>query len=263
VAGASSERNGVPGPTNDELLRQMARAAEHFDADVERDLVRAIASAQLVAPMRADPATGESGLWATADPEGRTQAVAFTDVAALTAWAGADTPHAVVPGPEFARIAVASDAVALWINPAGPHGGRLERRMIDVVAAGETLAFEAGDAGARTTRLKTTGHGEIRVRRPEQSPPPEALERLREAIAASPHIHDGRLLEATAPPPVHLLLVLEVPPGGDDEAAMADVRDAVSRLVPPDRFVDTMPVEAGDDELLARARQLGIPVGAG
>jgi hypothetical protein len=44
---------------------------------------------------------------------------------------------------------------------------------------------------------------------------------------------------------------------------MAGLRGAVSALVPPDRFVDTMPVEPdGDDELLARARERGMRVGA-
>src|SRR4051812_47923954 len=115
--------------------------------------------------MRADPATGQSGPLATADPDGRTLVSAFTDAGALTAWAGRDnTTHAVVPGPELARIAVSADAAALWINPAGPHGGRLERRMVDVVAAGETLAFMSADADERSTRLMTTGHGELRVR---------------------------------------------------------------------------------------------------
>ena len=108
----------MAGASNDELLRRMAQAAEHFDADVERDLVRAIASAQLVVPMRVDPASGESGLWASADPEGRAVVVAFTDAAALAAWAGQETPHGVVPGPELARIAVSADAAALWINHA-------------------------------------------------------------------------------------------------------------------------------------------------
>jgi hypothetical protein len=251
----------VAEPSNDELLRQMARAAEHFDADVERELVRAIASAQLVVPMRADPASGESGLWATADPEGRTLVVAFTDAEALRTWAGQATPHAVVPGPELARIAVSADAAALWLNPAGPHGGRLERYMVDVVAAGETLAFERGDAGERTLRLTTTGQGELRVRGPAQPPPDEALDGLRDAIAGSPHVADGWLLEATAPPPPHLLLVLALAPGGDGDAAMADVHAAASRLVPPDRFVDTIPVESGGDQLLARARELGIALG--
>src|SRR4051812_1142813 len=97
--------------------------------------------------MRADPATGQSGPLATADPDGRTLVSAFTDAAALTAWAGQEnTPHAVVPGPELARIAVSADAAALWINPAGPHGGRLERYMVDGVAAGETPAVGSGGA---------------------------------------------------------------------------------------------------------------------
>jgi len=237
----------------------MARAAEHFDAEVERDLVRAIAGARLMVPMRVDPSTGHSGLWATAEPDGRTLIVAFTDTDALTAWPGEGTRHGVVRGPELARIAVSADAVAVWINPAGPHGGRLERHMVDVVAAGETLAFAGADGDERAMRLTTTGQGELRVRRAVEPPPADALQRLREAIGASPHVRDGWLLEATAPPPVHL--VLEPAPGADADVAADGVRDAISRLVPPDRFVDTMPVHAGDDELLAGARELGIRVG--
>jgi hypothetical protein len=50
-------------------------------------------------------------------------------------------------------------------------------------------------------------------------------------------------------------------PDGDGQAATTEVTDAVTRLVPPDRFVDMMPVAPGDDELLARARELGVRVG--
>src|SRR3954466_6650338 len=127
----------------------MARAAEHFDADVERDLVRAVASAQLVVPMRADPATGGSGLWATSDPDGGTLVSAFPDAAALTAWAGQETPHAVVPGPELARVAVSADAAALWINPAGPHGGRRARHMAAVLAGGWSATWSTSWRPAR------------------------------------------------------------------------------------------------------------------
>jgi hypothetical protein len=253
----------MSGTEDSELLRQMARAAEHFDAEVERDLVRAIAAAQLVVPMQAPPECGEPGLWATADEEGRTQIVAFTDVGALSAWAGAEAMHAVVPGTQLARIAVTADAESLWINPAGPHGGRLDRRMVDVVAAGETLSIEGTDAGDRTVRMTTTGQGELRVRRAAELPGADALERLQREIAASPHLDEGWLLEATDPPPAHLLLVLVLAADGDPDAGMGDVRGAASGLVPPDRFVDTMPVAANDDGILVRARELGHRVGAG
>lgn len=57
------------------------------------------------------------------------------------------------------------------------------------------------------------------------------------------------------PPPTHLVVVLEVEPGtgGDLEG----VREAARRLVPPDRFVDVMPL-AGDDEVVARGREVGL-----
>jgi hypothetical protein len=243
---------------SDELLRTMARAAEHFDADVERALVYAIAGAHLVVPVKTDPATGASGLWATADDAGRTNVVAFTDASALAAWAGGDAPHAELPGPELCRLAAGAGAAALWINPAGPHGGRLERRMVDVVAAAGTLDFESADDAERTMRLRTTGQGELRLRTPADPPPQAALDALRAAIAASDGVAEARLVEVTDPPPVHLLLVLLLGPGADSEAVAAGLRPAVAGLVPSDQFVDTLPVSGDDDPVLALAREIGV-----
>jgi SseB protein N-terminal domain len=130
------------GAANAELLRQMARASAEWDAGVERDLVRAIAAADLLVPLR-EEADGGRGVWATADDTGRTQVVAFTDPGAVEAWAGAPTPYAVMPGVELANVAVGADAGALWIDPGRPHGGRLDRRTVDVIAAGPALGSDA------------------------------------------------------------------------------------------------------------------------
>jgi hypothetical protein len=228
----------------------MARASERLDPDVERDLVKALAEATLVVPMR------DGGLWATADGEERTQVVAFTSPAALEAWTGQSTQHALIPGVELAGIAAATDASALWINPAGPHGGRLDRRMVDVVAAGRAMTLEAMEKGRMT--LRTSGAGEVRVRPVQEAPPAEAVARVREAVARAGAISGAWLLEAVQPPPPHLLLVLAVEPAADVDAALAAVRDVAAGLVPPDRFVDVMPVEGGDSERLGQAPILGL-----
>ena len=170
--------------------------------------MRAIADSTLLVPMRDDPESGRPGLWATADEDGKTQVVAFTDQGALEAWVGGPTQYALVPGVELAGVAASADASSLWINPSGPHGGRLDRRMVDVVAAGRTMDLEV-DHG-QTLRLRSTGVGELHVRAP-QTPPGEALERLRAAVTTAP-VRGAWLLEATAPPPTHLLLVLELAP---------------------------------------------------
>lgn len=235
----------------------MARASgDEYEPDAERDLVRAIADSTLLVPMRDDPESGRPGLWATADEDGKTQVVAFTDQGALEAWVGGPTQYALVPGVELAGVAASADASSLWINPSGPHGGRLDRRMVDVVAAGRTMDLEV-DHG-QTLRLRSTGVGELHVRAP-QTPPGEALERLRAAVTTAP-VRGAWLLEATAPPPTHLLLVLELAPGASADSVLDGVRDAAAGLVPPDRFVDIMPVADGDDEVLARAREVGLPV---
>jgi SseB protein N-terminal domain len=98
------------------------------------DLARAIAAARLHVPLREEG--GALGVWATADDRGRTQVIAFTDADAVEAWAGRPTPYAVMPGAELCRVAVQADAGAVWIDPGSPRGGRLDRPMIDTVAAG-------------------------------------------------------------------------------------------------------------------------------
>ena len=177
----------MAGPDNAELLRHMARAGGggEYDAEAERDLVRAVADATLLVPMRDDPDTGRPGLWATSDADGRTE-----------------------------------------------------------VDGGDTL------------RLRTKGVGELHVRAPDP-PAPEALEALRAAVAAEP-VSGAWLLEATAPPPTHLVVVLELEPGARADADLAAVRAAAARLVPPEQFVDVMPLP-GDDEVVARGRDVGLP----
>lgn len=245
-----------PSEGNAELLRQMARAASgEWDPDVERDLVRAIAAADLLVPMREDE-EGDRGLWATADQEGRTQIVAFTDPGALEAWAGGPTPYAVMPGIELAIVAARSGAGALWINPGGPHGGRLDRRMVDVLAAGRTATFEGMEG--RTAQMTTTGVGGYALRAPEEPPDRSALERLRAVAAASPGVREAWLAEAVEPPPIHLAIVALLEGGGDDP--LAALREQASRLVPPDRFVDLLGLESPDDAVLARAREVGLPL---
>lgn len=245
-----------PSDPNAELLRHMARAASgEWDAGVERDLVRAIAAASLLVPMRED-ADGGRGLWATADEEGGTQVVAFTDATAVEAWAGQPTPYAVMPGVELCTVAVKAGAGALWINPGGPHGGRLDRRMVDVIAAGRTATFEGMEG--RTARMTTTGVGGYALRTPEEPPAGEALERLRAAAAASPGVREAWLAEVVEPPPVHLAIVAHVEPGAEDP--MARLREEAGRLVPPDEFVDLLELESADDAVLVRARELGLPL---
>ena len=87
----------MAGPDNAELLRQMVRSGGEYDAEAERDLVRAIADATLLVPMREDPDTGRPGLWATTDADGQTQFLAFTDAGALEAWVGGPAPYALAP----------------------------------------------------------------------------------------------------------------------------------------------------------------------
>ena len=243
----------MAGPDNAELLRHLARASDagEYDPEAERDLVRAIADATLLVPMREDPETGKPGLWATTDAEGRTQFLAFTDPGALEAWVGGPAPYALIPGVELAVIAAGADAAALWINASGPHGGRLDRRMVAVVAAGRTMDLEVDEGDV--LRLRTTGVGALHVRAPEP-PEPAALEALRAAVAAAP-VSGAWLMEATTPPPPHLVVVLEVEPGTD--AKLDGVREAARALVPPDQFVDIMPL-AGDDEVVARGREVGL-----
>jgi hypothetical protein len=175
----------------------MARSGGEYDAEAERDLVRAIADATLLVPMREDPDTGRPGLWATTDAEGQTQFLAFTDAGALEAWVGGPAPYALISGVELAVIAAEADAAALWINASGPHGGRLDRRMVAVVAAGRAMDLEVDEGDV--LKLRTTGVGALHVRTPDP-PEPEALEALRAAVAAAP-VSGAWLLEATVPPP--------------------------------------------------------------
>jgi SseB protein N-terminal domain len=132
----------APAQRTAELLRQLARASAAWDAAAEADLVRALAAATLLVPVREEPGGGR-GAWATTDEEGRPQVVAFTDPAAVEAWAGRPTPYAVMTGVDVCAVAVRADAAALWIDPGARHGARLDRRMVGAVAGGLALGSDA------------------------------------------------------------------------------------------------------------------------
>jgi hypothetical protein len=240
---------------NAELLRHMARAAAgEWDAGVERDLVRAIAAAGLVVPVREEPG-GERGLWATADDDGRTQVVAFTDPAGVEAWAGHPVAYAVMPGVELCAVAVRAGAGALWINPGGIHGGRLDARMVAIVAAARSAAFEGGDGN--TARMRTIGAGGYRLRAPADGPADEALAHVRGVAAGTPGLCEAWLVEIADPPPAHLAIValIERTARGDP---LAPLTEAAARLVGPEQFVDVLGLEHAEDAVLVRARELGV-----
>lgn len=248
-----------PSDTVAELLNHMARAsAGEWDADLERDLVRSIAAATLLAPLRED-ADGHPGLWATTDATG-TQVVAFTDAAALEAWAGQPTPYASMPGAELCTVAVRADAAALWVNPGGPHGGRLDRRMVDVIAAGRTATFEGMEDGA--ARMTTTGVGDYALREVAEHPSEEAVAALHAAVAASPGIREAWLAEVVEPPPPHPTIVaLVTPDAGDD--SLAALREPAVVVAGPTGFVDMLALDSAADEVLLRAREVGLFLGPG
>jgi hypothetical protein len=228
----------------DALLAVLAEAERGFDADVERRLLAELAAAELLVPVAAGPGGAGAKVTGAFDQGGHPLLLAFTGEDAFDNWAAraAEPPSAytTMTGRELAALAPGADAVALFINPAGPHGGRLERRFVDVVAAGGALAFDGRDDGDGDLALRTTG-GALALRPFAQAPDPHLVEALGATVDKLDEIEEAWLVEMTDPGPPHPLLVLV----GPDTLPPA-LRDVLHQLLTPERFVDALPLAPAD-----------------
>ncbi|HEY2772370.1 MAG TPA: SseB family protein [Solirubrobacteraceae bacterium] len=229
-------------PGTEKLLMVMQEARSHFDPEVERRLLTAIATSPLVVPVDSDPDTGERGIRAAANPDGSRHLLAFTSVEALERWGqGTSLEHVVMSGRDLAALAKPVDAALLWIDPASDHGGALTRDRVDLVAAHGELEFQ-GERPDGTVELRT-GAESISVTPLEQPAPEEMLQRLRDALAAEPGVDEAWLLAGAGPGAADFVLAL----AGDDTAPSPALAGALQEMLPPGTSTDIYPIRR--DEL--------------
>lgn len=108
-------------------------------------LHQALHAARLLVPIRSAGASGEVE-FVVGQSEGAPLFVAFTDEDALNFWAEAGHDHVEISAQELCSIVVANDGAGLALNPAGPAGGQLARRDVELVAEGLVPTLD-GDLG--------------------------------------------------------------------------------------------------------------------
>jgi hypothetical protein len=246
----------MPGdPSNAELLSVLEEARSHYDDQLERRLMHAIADSALVVPMQRDPGSGELGIRVSVNADGSRHLLGFTSTEELTSWAqGVSIDHRVMPGRELAAFARSADAVALWIDPASDHGGRLARDRVDLVAADGSLELEYEQDGALVLR---TGDAPIEVQPLGFVPSEPALEALREAAGDDGGIREAWLLAGSGGGAADVVLVV-VAEGEADPAPLARV---LKQILPSGWSGDVYPIgsvefAAGDYDAVRHGLQV-------
>src|SRR2546423_11849219 len=131
----------VTAPTNDELREAMAAVAEQRDPSTLAALFGALAQSVLLVPVRQEdgtPVANSEGVEIAVERprDGAPTYHAFTDLRALGAAAGASGAYVPMAAPALARVVLEEPDATLVVNAAGPHGGRLRRRDLEMVAQG-------------------------------------------------------------------------------------------------------------------------------
>jgi SseB protein N-terminal domain len=225
-------------PATETLLEVLREARSHLDADVERRLLAALATSQLIVAVDTDPETGELGIRASRNPDGSRHLLCFTSVQELERWAhGTPMEHRVISGRDLAALAEPADAAVLWIDPASEHGGGLPRDRIDLVAA-----HEEGERPSATVELRT-GPEPLSVAPLEEPLPAPVLRRLRDAVAAEQGVNEAWLLAGSGPGAADFVLAV----AGDEPAPSPALALALQEALPPGASADIYPI--GKDEL--------------
>lgn len=243
------------GATNPELLAVLEEARSHFDDDLQRRLLAALADSRLLVPVEPDPGSGEVGVRASVNADGSRHLLGFTTDDELTRWAGETTlDRRVMSGQQLAAVAQAASVDAVWIDPRSDHGGRLSRELIGLLAAWGSLDFEAH--GPDRVLLRT-GKAPLKVRPLDAPPAPTAVGHLRDALAAQGSVSGAWLLAGAGAGAADVVLVVarEIPESSPGLAR------ALQQVLPPGASGDIYPistseVERGDYESL----RLGVQV---
>jgi hypothetical protein len=218
------------------LLELLERARSGLDPELERQLLDAIAESQLVVPVRRDPSSGETGLEVPVNPDGSRHLLGFTSVEELSRWAQGEVEHGTMSGRDLAAAARTADAVALWIDPASSHGGRLERDRVDLVAAHGALSLQDEEHGVMELR---TGRESLMVGPLDASElGASALSRLREALSAQEGLSEAWLVAGAGPGAADVVLVTV----GSEPEPSPEVLRVLAQTLPAGRSGDVYPV---------------------
>lgn len=238
-------------PTNPGLLEAMRAAAEVSDESRRRAIHAELLGSTPIVPLREEE-SGAPELRAARGRDGRPIVLAFTDAAALEAWATEPLRFAVMGGTELVRFAMENDAAGLALNPAGPHGGTLTRQELAALAESIALRVDKMDAEAGVTTMTVRDGGELELW-PASTVDSELLAALRSALEGHADVVGAWLMEARTPggsrPAVGLQLAEGVEPLPMIRALGEALRHPTS--------IDVIPV---DGELARRLAQKMTPI---
>jgi hypothetical protein len=244
-----SERDA---PENPELRAAMAEVAADRNERTMRRLFERLMESRLLVPVRSANEKGVE-LAVVREPDGGATYHAFTDEGALTALLPLAAPYVTMAAPALAGTVLEEPGATLVVNPAGPDGGRLSRRDLEMVR--DRLLPDAEGS------LKAPPGGSLRVLELSEEPPEELVAALRAAAEPQPGVLELYLFEGDfAGSDRHPFVGVRLDPALDEEerrGALARISEAVRPQLDPGAVLD---VVALPEELLEVVTEVGRPI---
>ena len=181
---------------NPKLLAAISAVADHDDARTRHAFYSALLGSTLLLPTEAPACSGpkRDGLRLFTTPpagDGSWKLLAFTDMAAATAWKGDGAALTRRTAKELFALAVASPTSAILLNVAGPTGGELSRREFTALAEGSIPLGEADTI----EEMQLDAGAEVLVAAPAKPPGEAFLGVLRMALQESGGVRAGWLAD--------------------------------------------------------------------
>jgi hypothetical protein len=197
------------------------------------------------APQDADKKTLR--LVATTDRNGDRSMLAFTDEDALRRWRASGGAYAVVRGSSLFAIARDNSFASITVNPAGPAGGLVFRREIEILALGSVPDLaSASPTTAFTLPSKTT----LSVG-PAAHLPDALVRAIRDGLRRVPEVRTARVAMTAAgndaPRPTIALEVGTTVSADERSRIAAELGTLLTRHLEEGRSLDMLFMTPGED----------------
>jgi len=241
-------------PANPKLLRAMQRVSEGEKPKARQALYQELLKSTLLIPIEGELEGHEPGRWVTLsegmdvafvtarDSEGQVAFMAFTDPGTLRSWRPEGSRYVALGGPDLFALALNNDAAAILVNPAGPVGGEITRREIQMLAEGAVPDPETMDSS--TAQVSMPQGTNLMIGAPAVPPAHELVDRLMGILDEQPEVSEAYIFQTVMGQGVpHLVIGIKldgaVVTHRIDEIAQT-IMDRIQPSLSPGEFVDLM-----------------------
>ncbi len=263
-------------PKNPALERAMHEMARNDNAKARESLYKAVLASTFI--VQGDVSGGievRKGKWVADNstrvafktiehPPGNIVLPVFTDVEALSSWAGSEVQWIALRAQELFQSIAASNISEIRVNPFRPEqtisrpGGIITRNEFMALAQGLLPESMISDS---TTQLKVVAGQKLLIGKPTKEPPTELLVKLTDYFQQIPELRGAYLFQMTnqnlTSNVIGLHFVAE-PNVQRMEHIMRGVGEVTRGEIPAGVSIDFMPLKTGP--LLAGVQKCGRPL---